>query len=534
METQNNPDIFKSILENASEGILIVNKNGKIEITNRRIEELFGYSWKELIGKPVEVLLPESLRKLHKTYRAEYTEHPRTRPMGQGIDLVGLRKNGSEFQVEVSLSYFEIEDELMVIAFITDITKRKKAEDELRWERERAQKYLDIADVMLVAIDDEGRITMINQKGAWILGYDEDELIGKDWFETCIPEKIREKLKTIFHQIMREEIESVEYYENPVLTKSGEERLIAWHNTVLKDEKRKLIGSLSSGQDVTEHKQAEQLAEQQQQQILQADKMATIGILASGIAHEINNPNNYILLNGKIISKVWNDIAPMLQKYYENNGDFSLAGMPYTKAKDKIGRLISGVSEGAVRIQRIIASLKDFARHDRGELDEQVNINATVDSAIIIVQNLINKSTDRFSVKYGKNIPSIKGNSQQLEQVIINLITNSCQALENKDKGLFVSTAFDKSLNEDRGVLRVEVRDEGVGISPDNLKYILDPFFTTKRDAGGTGLGLSVSYNIIKNHGGKIDFNSRPGMGTTVKILLPVRLDISSEAENSG
>lgn len=527
MEPKNNPAIFKSVLENASEGILIVNTDGNIEITNRRIEELFGYSWKELIGKSVEMLLPESLRKLHTEHRAEYTEHPRTRPMGQGIDLVARRKDGNEFPVEISLSYFEIDDDMMVIAFITDITERKKAEDELRRERERAQKYLDIADVVLVAIDDEGRVTMINQKGCRLLGYSENELIGKDWFETCIPENIREKLKPVFHQMMRGEIESVAYYENPILTKSGEERLIGWHNTVLKDENGKLIGSLSSGQDVTEHKQAEQLAEHQQQQILQADKMATIGILASGIAHEINNPNNYILLNGKIISKVWNDIAPMLQKYYENNGDFSLAGMPYTKAKDKIGRLIGGVSEGAMRIQRIIASLKDFARHDRGELDEQVDINAVVDSAIIIVQNLINKTTDRFSVKYGKNIPPIKGNNQQLEQVIINLITNSCQALENKEKGLFVTTLYD----EDTKCVMVEVKDEGIGISPDNLKYILDPFFTTKRDAGGTGLGLSVSYNIIKNHGGKIDFSSRPGMGATVKIMLPVKQTISSEGK---
>lgn len=529
MASNKNTDIFKSILENASEGILIVNREGKIEITNRRIEELFGYSWEELLGKPVEMLLPESLREVHAQYRSDYMSKPRTRPMGQGLDLVARHRDGSEFPVEISLSYFQTENELFVVAFVTDITHRKKMESELRREKERAQKYLDIADVMLVAMDDEGKVTMINQKGCRILGYQENELIGKDWFETCLPSSIRDHIKTVFHQIMKGEIDSIEYYENPVLTKSGEERLIAWHNSVLRDERGNPTGTLSSGQDITERRQAEELAAHQQQQILQADKMAIIGILASGIAHEINNPNNYILLNGKIISRVWNDITPILQRYYENNGDFSLAGMPYTKAKDKIGRLISGVSDGAMRIQRIIQSLKDFARQDQGELDAEVNINEVVDSAIVIVHNLIKKSTDRFTVKYGKTLPVFKGNPQQLEQVIINLITNACQALENKEQGLFVTTSWEKEPNR----VIVEVRDEGMGISPENLKHILDPFFTTKRDAGGTGLGLSVSYNIIKNHGGEIDFSSRPGVGTTVKITIPVEQPISSEVGDS-
>ena len=328
---------------------------------------------------------------------------------------------------------------------------------------------------------------------------------------------------------MKGDENSTEHFVNQVLTKSGEERLIAWHNSILKNENGNTIGTLSSGQDITEQKQVEEFAAQQQQQILQADKMATIGILASGIAHEINNPNNYILLNGKIISKVWNDISPMLQKYFEDNGDFSLAGMPYTKAKDKIGRLISGVSDGAMRIQRIIQSLKDFARYDQGEFENNINLNYIVDSAIVIVQNMINKSTNRFSVKYGKGIPKIRGNSQQLEQVIINLITNSCQALDSREKGLFVSTDYDKTSES----VIIEVKDEGVGISPENLKYILDPFFTTKRDSGGTGLGLSVSYNIIKNHGGEIDFSSRPGMGTTVRLTIPVNQKISSEPETN-
>lgn len=246
--------------------------------------------------------------------------------------------------------------------------------------------------------------------------------------------------------------------------------------------------------------------------------MATLGILVSGVAHEINNPNNYIMLNAKILSKVWNDITPILKQYYEINGDFVLAGMPYSKAHERIAQLISGISEGAERIQKIIQSLKDFARQDRGDLDQSVDINAVVETAILIVNNLIQKSTNRFSVKYAKELPIIKGNFQQLEQVIINLITNSCQALPSKEKRITVSTSYDR----DSDSIVVKVRDEGMGIPAENLKHILDPFFTTKRNSGGTGLGLSVSYSIVKDHGGDLSFTSEPGKGTTTIVKLPV------------
>jgi len=270
--------------------------------------------------------------------------------------------------------------------------------------------------------------------------------------------------------------------------------------------------------EIAERKRSEELARLQQQQLMQADKMATLGVLASGVAHEINNPNNFILLNAKIFSRVWNDVMPILEEYYEEHGDFALAGMLYTQAHEKIGQLISGMSEGSQRIAKIVQGLKDFARQDTGDLNQSVDINAVVEAAILIVGNLIKKSTDCCSCEYGSNLPHIRGNAQQLEQVIINLITNACQALGDPKKGLFISTFFDS--NSDSVI--VEVRDEGIGISPERLKYIMDPFFTTKRGSGGTGLGLSISYSIVKAHGGDMTFTSELGKGTTVVLTLPV------------
>ncbi|MBN1780378.1 PAS domain S-box protein [bacterium] len=274
--------------------------------------------------------------------------------------------------------------------------------------------------------------------------------------------------------------------------------------------------------DITERKKAEELAEMQRQQLMQADKMATLGILVTGVAHEINNPNNFILLNTKMIRKVWKDAEPVLKKYMDEHEGFMLAGIPYEEAHSRIESLIEGIAKGSDRIQRIVESLKNFARLDSGDLNNTVRINEVLEAALLIVHNLIKKSTNRFTVYYGDHIPEIKGNFQKLEQVMINLITNSCQAITDRKKGLTLTTRYDGKRNQ--AVLTV--RDEGQGISRQNMKHIFDPFFTTKREGGGTGLGLSIAFSIIKDHGGECHVESEPDQGTTVTICLPCITDI--------
>jgi len=249
--------------------------------------------------------------------------------------------------------------------------------------------------------------------------------------------------------------------------------------------------------------------------------MATLGIMVSGVAHEINNPNNFILLNGKIVSRMWNDVLPILEDYYKREGEFKLAGMPYTRAYKKIGKLIEGIPEGARRIQQIVQTFKDFARKDTGELNQQVSINNVLKSAVIIINNLIKKSTDSFHISYGNNIPMFIGNSQQIEQVIINLITNSCQALPNKECKINVNTFY----RPESQIIILNVQDEGNGIPEQYIKYIFDPFFTSKRDSGGTGLGLSIAYKIVRNQGGLLSVKSTPGEGTTATVELPAAVN---------
>jgi signal transduction histidine kinase len=253
------------------------------------------------------------------------------------------------------------------------------------------------------------------------------------------------------------------------------------------------------------------------QQLLQAEKMATLGTLASGMAHEINNPNNFILLNAKIIARVWDDLAPLIGG--EAGQGLNLAGMPNSeRTRDKVGQLISGCVEGAQRIQKIVQELKNFSRQDPGDLNQPVAINAVVESALLITRNLIKRSTDNLTVNQGDAIPALQGNAQQLEQVLINLLTNACEALSDRAQGITIDTGLDA----DAGAVVVTVQDEGAGIASEHLQRIVDPFFTTKRSSGGTGLGLSISYNIVKAHGGELGFSSTPEGGTQATLTLPL------------
>jgi len=143
-----------------------------------------------------------------------------------------------------------------------DIAEQKRMEEELRKERDRARKYLDVAGVMLVVIDAEERVKLINRKGCKILGYKEEEIIDKNWFDTFIPAENRDEVKAVFKQLMAGEIQNVEYFENPIVRKNGEERIIAWQDTILRDNDGRIIASLSSGEDITERKRAEQKLQQ--------------------------------------------------------------------------------------------------------------------------------------------------------------------------------------------------------------------------------------------------------------------------------
>jgi polar amino acid transport system substrate-binding protein len=269
--------------------------------------------------------------------------------------------------------------------------------------------------------------------------------------------------------------------------------------------------------EVVERKRALDELKLHQDKLIQADKMASLGILVAGVAHEINNPNGLILLNMPILKEVYQDAEEVLEARYQDQGDFMLGGLPYSRMRDEVPHLLEEMQGGANRIRRIVEELKDFARQDTSAAVETVDFNAVVQAAVRLVDSSIRSSTTRFEAQYASSLPPILGNVQRIEQVVVNLLLNACQALPDMEHGIFLTTFYDQAA----GAVTLKLADEGLGIAPEHLPHLTDPFFTTKRESGGTGLGLSVSATIVKEHNGTLEFDSTPGAGTTVTLTIP-------------
>src|SRR5512133_1592530 len=269
--------------------------------------------------------------------------------------------------------------------------------------------------------------------------------------------------------------------------------------------------------EVAERKRALDELKLHQDKLIQADKMASLGILVAGVAHEINNPNGLILLNMPILREVYQDAEEVLESRYHEQGDFTLGGLPYSRMRNEVPHLLEEMQEGANRIKRIVEELKDFSRQDTAAAADPVDFNRIVQAAARLVDSSLRAATNHFETHYAADLPMIQGNGQRIEQVVVNLLLNACQALPDMERSITLETRYDRVKNT--VVLRIS--DQGTGIAPEHISHLTDPFFTTKRETGGTGLGLSVSASIVKEHNGSLEFESDPATGTTVTLTLP-------------
>jgi signal transduction histidine kinase len=264
-------------------------------------------------------------------------------------------------------------------------------------------------------------------------------------------------------------------------------------------------------------KEAEAKARYQQQQMMQMDKLTSLGVLVAGVAHEINNPNQTILSNSTFLRRACADIKAVLDDYQREYEEILIGGLEYSEFRNEFTEYIRIIEKCSRQIDQIVQSLKAFVRDEPGVLMGQVNINTVVRDSISLVSHFIKQSTDNFEVHLQSNLPVIKGHCQRLAQVIINLIQNACESLPDKSKIVSVISRYDTK----KSSVLVEIRDEGIGISEEDLGRIQDPFFTTRRATGGTGLGLYVSEAIVQEHGGSLSFRSKRGEGTVATISLP-------------
>ncbi|MBF0213895.1 MAG: PAS domain S-box protein [Magnetococcales bacterium] len=260
-----------------------------------------------------------------------------------------------------------------------------------------------------------------------------------------------------------------------------------------------------------------------QAQNLRNARLASLGVLSASVAHEINNPNNAIQFNAPILKALWEDARPILLHAHEGRGAFYLGGMPFDEAMEVVPRLLDGIRMSSQRIQTIIAGLKHMARHDKGILTQRINIQNPIQSALMILQNQIREATDHCLFTPPPVPLLVRGNAQQLEQAFINILQNALHALENRCQRVDISVHAEPEQTH----LQVLFRDQGCGIAAEHLGKLTDPFFSTKSESGGMGLGLSITKTIIENHSGTLSFDSALDRGTTVTVRLPLDVDTS-------
>jgi len=268
---------LRALLDAAVDAVIVIDHDGRIETFNRAAERLFGYRAAEVTGQTINALMPEPYRSSHDGYLQAYLRTGQAHIIGIGREVLAQRRDGTVFPASLAVGEVPGSTPPRFIGFIHDITSRKVAVEALRRERDRAQSYLDLAQVILLAVDQAGRIALINRKGCEILGYTETELIGRDWFEQCVPEGRRDDARARLQAFLRSTRTQPEYTEATVATRSGDVKLVAWREVLVRDEVGVPVGVLSSGEDVTEQRRAEQALTRSESLLRSAQAIARLG-----------------------------------------------------------------------------------------------------------------------------------------------------------------------------------------------------------------------------------------------------------------
>jgi PAS domain S-box-containing protein len=501
---------LQTFLDALPDAVVVVNDGGRVRYINDQTLAMFGCAAKDLLGEPVEVLLPPSLWEVHARHVASYMTNPTVRPMGAGLNLSGRRWDGTTFPVEISLSPLSMEGNTMVVAVVRDVTPRALIEAELRaateglaniveertrrlsemnvdlrQERDHAQRILQVAGVMLVGVNSEEEITLINPAGEEILGRAATDVIGTNWF-LYVPEAERDVVRRIFHDILAGRIDPIQRCESHVERPDGSLRFILWHKALIRDEAGKSVGTLSSGADLTEQRRSERKLRDQ-------ESLAQLGQMAAVIAHEIKNP----------LAAVKGAVQVMRDSVDDDHPSRSVAMTVIQRIDD---------------LAATVGDLLSFARPRRGE-PIPIALRTLVERTVEIFRR--DPDAEHVDIQIlEKGTPArIRGDVQQLGQVLYNLLTNATQAMAGKGR-----IRIHLSAGPERCSITVE--DTGPGIPETIRSRIFEPFFTTK--VRGTGLGLPTCRRIIMAHDGEIDVQCPEAGGTRVRLTLPIDTGDSS------
>lgn len=499
---------YRDLYENAPDMYQTLDPNQYIRRVNQTQADTLGYAKHELIGKHVTELLTEDSAKAFKE------RFPRI-IMGEKVeneDLQFIRKDGSILEASYSstMVYDETGNPLRTRCISRDIGEKKKMEREIKEHMENlgrlvekrtqdrdAHAYtrglIESSPDALVTFDEQGIITDVNEETARLTGCSREELVGSQFGNYFTdPERAAEGVRRSFKE------GKVTDYELVMKSKAGKETHVSYNATVYKDEEGRVKGVFAAARDMTEIKRL-------QEQLVIAEKHVGIGRLAAGVAHEIKN-----------------QLAPALIEAQRVTGRIENGKRP---SYEFILERARAVEEATRSANRITMALLDYARETKPEF-ASYNLRDSIEGVLSLHESRCRSANIELKLE-AVGVQEIYADKRQIEQVLINIIDNAYEAIVSKGEG-GVITIFVK---KEEQYTVISIRDTGIGVPKEDQTTIFDPFFTS-RSPRGTGLGLSISYGIVEKHGGRIDFESEPGRGSTFRVYLPI-LPIRKEEKDA-
>jgi PAS domain S-box-containing protein len=521
---------YEKILETAPDAMVFVSRDYKISLVNPQMEKLFGYRQEEVVGKALDVLLPGRFRERHRSYVEGYFSNPHMRSMGSGLKIYGLRKNGTEFRADISLSPMKIEGELIVTAAVRDITERVQAQEHIERNYHIQQvtnsllkasldpvpleTQLDLAlDLILsvpyFALKSKGSIYLVEGETKELVliterGMTEQEraVCGKVPMGKCLCGRAAAQCEVVFsecvdegHEIRFEDMFPHGHYCVPIVSGGRSLGLInvyvqEWHKRdQAEDAFLSAVANTLAG--VIERRKAEEERQKLSERLGQSEKLAALGRITANVAHEIRNPLTSV-----------GGFARRLQKKVP-------AATPEREYADSIVSEVAG-------LERILRDVLAYSRVSLPRVETR-HIHVVVEEVLILYGEALREHGVIVEKAFGE-VPEIPIDREQVKEAIGNIVLNVIDAMP-KGGTLTVSTA--EETVQDLPYVALRLRDSGEGIPPENLDRIFEPFFTTRVAKRGIGLGLPISKKIMEDHGGFITVRSTEGKGSTFTLYFP-------------